>query len=116
MQETGTGQVGSAPPRKGFGGLWLVVGAAMLCPISKLVILASMGGALGGLLGNKWFLAGAFAIVAVAAWLGFRLVRKRLARRGQATLLRCDGPAAEVAAQGEQGRERDREKDKEYTS
>lgn len=97
MRNGVSGQTGSRPPREGRGSIWLVVGAAMLCPVSKLIVLASVGGALGGLLGNAWFLAGVFAVVAVGGWLGARLIRSRLAKRGRDDLLRC-GTTAEVPA------------------
>jgi peptidoglycan/LPS O-acetylase OafA/YrhL len=82
------------PPGAGRGGIWVVVGAAMLCPACKLVLLVSAGGALGGLLSNAWFLAGAFVVIAASAWLAFRLIRRRLVQRGQPNLLRCGDPSA----------------------
>jgi hypothetical protein len=76
---------GSGPPREGRG-VWLVIGAAMLCPASKLVLLLSAGGAVGGLLSNTWFLAGVFAVFMAGVWFAFRLVKRRLAQRGTATV------------------------------
>jgi hypothetical protein len=91
MQKAGSDRTRSNAQGVGRGSMWILAGAAMLCPVSHLIVLASVGGALGGLLSNKWFLAGVFVAVSVAIWLGIRLVRKQLAKRGQGSLVRCGG-------------------------
>jgi hypothetical protein len=91
MQKAGSERTRANAQREGRGSMWILAGAAMLCPVSHLIVLASVGGALGGLLSNKWFLAGLFAVLGAAIWLGVRLVRKQLAKRGQGSLVRCGG-------------------------
>lgn len=66
------------PDRAPGPGTWLMlICAVLLCPLSKIVTLAAVGGVFGGLFGMPWLIAIAVAAIAGSGWVVLRTLRHR---------------------------------------